>query len=975
MSSCKDLWTSATIYNAEGKEPATREECELAGGSWSGGLEVPVVLNEASENKGDMTMSGAEDGTEITLDSIVEAEKEAAINGLITEQQEQQAVADSQSVLPKGGIDDLIKTISDDDNDLDEMSLKTRGGAKITLQNQRGKTESKSNVIEPIFPTIAGTTTKGQVQASEGTPQAVTDFLSGASSQVEEQPTIEQLGLPEVDPTAAVSPDGVSDDQFISTMDQQLGAIGSGIGDFAGDAYNMLDGAVDETGQAISGAVDDGSQWIEGAVGDGSQWLDTNVGDATDWLGGAAQELGQSLETGVDDLTQNMKDTLSDVGATIGGAVEESKQWLKEVLSEEVDPEREEAIVSNEETAISNLEQVMESSGAIDSEVVVEGVNSFIEAVDSLVGQVESGALPFLKSVSEFDITELHSEELADLGGSIEEGLSGAGQAIGSSVVGAVDDASRAVEGAIDGAGELIAEAGEWVENEGGDLLDKAGNFIAGAGEWILDVGGNALLAIVGAPVMAYNALTEDSPEVVKEEPKTELETEEGKKEPEDTASWIADLLATFTEYTGITSKDLIRALVMYAGSRLVGYSGHDSVQFAFKDWETQVKNRLDDTSDSREFLANTENLFQTVEKLEGMKVAAFESGDVASVTGIQARIDKVKEEIDDASMSSGTGKGDSSAIKNFEYFTAQKKKYDDQLASNQIDETTHTGLMKDLDGMMKKFALDKDDRISLKGEQHKFNTAEINQKGNVKTYSNVETESGKGVVKILEEGRQKDSTARRAQSRANQILTMLDETPIITGGWFGEAAQGFRTFFAAATGTFELEAATGEMVATDALQFAMDYIQMTKGAVSDKEMAAFIEASPGLGRTRLGIQLLMETVKAYAQNDRDRKAAIATWAGAYKVKHKKHPTMTDLSAHEVEWNKDNKVLPPTAQQIQTALEYKEEQGAQEDTEVGSTIDSATTQEELMSIVQGLGGSGGMSKAQKEAAKAKMNSF
>ena len=51
-------------------------------------------------------------------------------------------------------------------------------------------------------------------------------------------------------------------------------------------------------------------------------------------------------------------------------------------------------------------------------------------------------------------------------------------------------------------------------------------------------------------------------------------------------------------------------------------------------------------------------------------------------------------------------------------------------------------------------------------------------------------------------------------------------------------------------------------------VQFALEKIQKTKGAISDKEFAKFIDTSPGLSMTSRGIRILTIVNKALGRRD-----------------------------------------------------------------------------------------------------------
>ena len=111
--------------------------CEGNGYQW---VEEGLVDDTAQAVEAPITRDGFDiiPSDIISLDSIVEDEKQAAIDGLIAEQEAE----DSKTVMNKGGLEDMFKTVTDNENDLERISGETHSCPKPRIH--RLKTHTKS---------------------------------------------------------------------------------------------------------------------------------------------------------------------------------------------------------------------------------------------------------------------------------------------------------------------------------------------------------------------------------------------------------------------------------------------------------------------------------------------------------------------------------------------------------------------------------------------------------------------------------------------------------------------------------------------------------------------------------------------------------------------------------------------------------------------------------------------------------------
>jgi len=876
MSSCKDLWTSAIIYDAEGNEPITKESCELLGGSWSATIEVPVVLNDETESLGPMTLPGSDDGTLITLDSIVEDEKQAAIDGLIAEQEAE----DSKSIMSKGGLEDMFKTVTDNDNDLEKISGETLDGGKFEFKNNRPNKDASNNQVTASTPFVAGTNTEGQKEAAKGIPQAVVDFLSGGTvgTSYSGGPTQDQVGNvltptpeqdisallpileptidPTLDPSQAQIGQPVDDSQFVETMDQQLNNQG-----------------LNDQMMAPMGGPEE-----------------------------APLDLMQAF------TPEEVLESPEDVIAASQG-IPFAEQQVVETETVDLSEDQVLEIVESPELATANLEKALVNTGEIDNPVAIEAVNDFVAKVDEVAQALADGSIELLSGASEAaegaqEVIAEAGEWVADeVGNAIDQagnvlaeasewaedesgrlqtfakavtiGAGGliavAGEWVVDEAGNAIDEAgaiiaeagdwienaagelestiSEGIDSASETAGELIASAGEWVETDGGELVDQAGNMIAEAGEWLLDTAGNAVMAIVGAPVVAAEALFDGVTGLFSSE-----EEAKGAKD-KDATSWIADLMAGFTKLTGITSQEIMRALLLYAGSRLFGYSAHDSAQFAFKgfadgvqdDWTAQMKDH-------------------TYWKKEVAKIDAKYKGNMDSVGH--------KREMAALQTTVGNNKD-----------TYQQKR--DLITFKNTGTIGVEGAKGEIKKVVKQSAVD------------------VDATEKVRTAANEESDS-----------------ARTEQARNAQLRAQLDEIEgeFGTGEWFGNLKQAARSIFTEVFGAGAVETATGEILFNRTIIEVLKFISQTKGAISEKEMKVFTEAAMGRMKSPLGLKLLLETSDRIADWKIKYSTALATYIDDWKSDPKKgnglSPKPEKITLWTNAYHKDNMLKLPTAKML-----------------------------------------------------------
>jgi len=865
------------IYESQGT-------CEGNGYQW---VEESLVDDTAQTVEAPITRDGFDiiPSDVISLDSIVEAEKEAVIDGLIAEQEAE----DSKTVMNKGGLEDMFKTVTDNDNDLEKISGETLDGGKFEFKNNRPNKDAKNNQITASTPFVAGTTTEGKKEAATGTPEAVTDFLSGGDVQqgevqqgevqqgevqqapITEQdiaallPTLEPTIDPTLDPLQAQIGQPVDDSKFVETMDRQLNDQG------LNEQMMVPTGGPEETPLDLTQAF-------------------------------APEEV---LESPEDVIASQVAPEMVDLG---------QEEVITEHAPETVDLSEEKVleIVESPELATANLEQALVNTGEIDNPVTIEAVNDFVAKVDEVAQALADGSIELLSDASNaakitagagvVTLAEAGDWVVDEAGNAIDEAgaiIAEAGDWV-ENAAGELESAvSEGIDSASETAGELIASAGEWMETDGGELVDQAGNVLAEAGEWLLDTAGNAVMAVVGAPVVAAGAVIDGVTDLFSSEEGAEKDLKKMADggEDKDATSWISDLMAGFTELTGITSQEIMRALVLYAGSRLFGYSPHDSAEFAFKGFAEGVQDGWTAQMKDHQYY-----------KKEQSKILAKYKGDKENPGYVE----------DMASLDRTVGNDSLTLAEKLLLKQGQSK----------IDVGEH------------------EDKTVIDTGAHEDRTT-------IDTRAKGDETSEKKVIEYQEVLRGETDRARKTQANSSQFRRVLEESEIGTGKFLGNLRQSARTLASELLGIETEEAASGELIMQKTLESMLLYISDTKGAISNAEMDQFRKASAGLHMTPAGIRLILETADRFADNDIRRNKAINDWIAKVK-REKRTPSMEGLESFTHQWDLDNRIELPTSGEVEAALKAKHVEVTEVEKTSIDAINNATSADELRSIVNGM---------------------
>jgi hypothetical protein len=145
-----------------------------------------------------------------------------------------------------------------------------------------------------------------------------------------------------------------------------------------------------------------------------------------------------------------------------------------------------------------------------------------------------------------------------------------------------------------------------------------------------------------------------------------------------------------------------------------------------------------------------------------------------------------------------------------------------------------------------------------------------------------------------------------------------------IYSGTVGGGVKAFKTLLVSLGIIDETRSMEEEGFLRNSMKSVTDWIQKTKGSISDKEMDAFIAASPGLANTKAGNLLILETMKASADYYVRLEAEYNNW----KTKADARSRADGIPVSEVEWRTHlekwyrtgGKPKMPTSAQIKAAL-------------------------------------------------------
>jgi len=175
---------------------------------------------------------------------------------------------------------------------------------------------------------------------------------------------------------------------------------------------------------------------------------------------------------------------------------------------------------------------------------------------------------------------------------------------------------------------------------------------------------------------------------------------------------------------------------------------------------------------------------------------------------------------------------------------------------------------------------------------------------------------NNKALVASWEKYDKENESALNSLPSINQSLAIINDG--LYTGTLGEMAADFNKL-STSLGFAPVDANVGaEQFRVNSMKSVMDWIALTKGAISEAEMKAFSDASPGLSRTVEGNRMILTTAKKAAEWKQRRSVAYdAIYAEASK--NNTIPNARKLTSQIKEWERNNKLKLPTPKEVAAA--------------------------------------------------------
>jgi|15BtaG_2_1085339.scaffolds.fasta_scaffold00620_17 hypothetical protein len=136
---------------------------------------------------------------------------------------------------------------------------------------------------------------------------------------------------------------------------------------------------------------------------------------------------------------------------------------------------------------------------------------------------------------------------------------------------------------------------------------------------------------------------------------------------------------------------------------------------------------------------------------------------------------------------------------------------------------------------------------------------------------------------------------ARDSLYTINQSIDLLDD---VYAGSAGEGLSNFKRFMVSIGFAPKQANMSEEQFRRNSMQAVTQWIEKTKGSISDTEMQAFLDASPSLANTKAGNLLILQTMKNWAQFQDD----LAVEWNRWKTEADKTARASGIPVSEVDW-------------------------------------------------------------------------
>lgn len=403
------------------------------------------------------------------------------------------------------------------------------------------------------------------------------------------------------------------------------------------------------------------------------------------------------------------------------------------------------------------------------------------------------------------------------------------------------------------------------------------------------------------------------------------------------------DLLNGLGELLDVEGKDIIRALVLYAGARLFGSSPAGAAQFAWEDFQTKMIANLEVGKDARAVIGNREELMMAYEKHRALAEQASLDGDETEATRQMAEADaylKAANELLDSDSD------DTAEITNTKYKHGELERLDEAIADVEDklkDDPEDSDLLRALKTLEDKrqivtgSGMDLEDRLALKDkdldnklevEDTKFNYALVED--NHSTVNNLIEKSDGKINNYLEEKMAETEGSMEMAARGDQMIRIIEEEEVVTGIFSDYAGKFNRLLVSMGFDEAESKATSYDALQSFQYTFVREQMEATKGSITVVEMQMFFDASPNLNKTIGGLKLMIGTLSALSEANVKRNNFLNEWfIGCTEVRDDYRSTSSDKPSCSLaeknramaEYDKENPMrdILPSNQEVKAA--------------------------------------------------------
>jgi uncharacterized protein YaeQ len=162
------------------------------------------------------------------------------------------------------------------------------------------------------------------------------------------------------------------------------------------------------------------------------------------------------------------------------------------------------------------------------------------------------------------------------------------------------------------------------------------------------------------------------------------------------------------------------------------------------------------------------------------------------------------------------------------------------------------------------------------------------------------------GLQKVLDESQAGVKGINARIGKYNQSLAILDTGVFVgTGADVVQSVRSMAVAMGVADEDTEINEANFARFQSLSVDAAMDYIEQTKGAVSDKEMTLYAKAAQGTDKSPEANRIILKTAKKIALWTKSKDLALNTWVSQNQDSF---PSSANLKVFEAKWEKANEL-------------------------------------------------------------------